>query len=65
MTLKNTLKHDTVIYKVIKDSNILVKWNSYYSFPLVIVYVCACVYSYQISDKYEKIPFVVLFCILT
>ena len=65
MTLKNTLKHDTVIYKVIKDSNILVKWNSYYSFPLVIVYVCACVYSHQISDKYEKIPFVVLFCILT
>lgn len=58
MTLKNTRKHDTVIYKVIKDWNILVKWNFYYSFPLVIVYVCVhvCI-RIQISDKYEKIPF--------
>ena len=60
MSLKHTLKHDTVIYKEIKDSNILVKWNFCYGFPLVIICECAYVYPYQISNKYEKIP--LFFC---
>ena len=33
-----------LLFTGIKDSNKLVKWNFYYSFPLVIVCVCARVF---------------------